>query len=52
MAIKVKGIDEIYQKLKNKGVKVFSDLLKYKVNKKLCYFLGPDNEILELAEYS
>ena len=51
MAFEVNGIEKVYQRLKDAGVKVFSELQFYKTNKKLCYFLGPDGEILELAEY-
>lgn len=52
MAFEVNGIENFYQKLKDAGVEIFSELQFYKIRKQLCYFLGPDGEILELAEYS
>ncbi len=52
MAFEVSGIEIVYQRLKDAGVEIFSELQFYNKNKKLCYFLGPDGEILELAEYS
>ena len=51
MAFEVTGIEEICKKLKDAGVKFFSELETYNNKKKLCYFLGPDGVILELAEY-
>ena len=52
MAFEVKEIEKIYQKLKDARVNIFSELQVYNEKKKLCYFKGPDNIILELAEYS
>ena len=52
IAFEVKDIEEIYQKLKDAGVKFFSGLQVYNGKKKLCYFKGPDDVILELAEYN
>jgi len=52
IAIEVKNIEKIVENLKNKGVKFFSDIQIYNEKKKLCYFLGPEGIILELAEYT
>lgn len=51
MAIEVKDIKQIAKKLKAKGYTFLSDIQVYKINKQLCYFLGPEGIILELAEY-
>ena len=51
MALEVKNIEEIYTKLQQASVRILSELQVYNQTKKLCYFLGPDNVILELAEY-
>lgn len=51
MALEVKEIEKIYAKLQLASVKILSELQVYNETKKLCYFLGPDNVILELAEY-
>jgi len=51
IAIEVKGIEEVVLSLKNKGIKFFSEIQTYNVTKKLCYFLGPEGIIIELAEY-
>lgn len=51
MAFSVKGIESIVKNLKDKGVKIFSEIQIYNNKKKLCYFLGPEDIILELAEY-
>lgn len=52
MAIEVKNIEQIVNELKKKKVVFLSDIQEYKpANKKLCYFLGPENLLLELAEY-
>ena len=48
----MENIETIYGKLKDAGVKMFSELQVYNQDKKLCYFAGPDDVILELAEYS
>ena len=52
IAFEVEDIDSVYRKLKNAGVKLFSEIQTYNVKKRLCYFYGPDDIILELAEYS
>ncbi len=51
IAFEVKDIEKLYQKLKDSDVEFFSKIQTYNINKKLCYFKGPDNIILELAEY-
>jgi catechol 2,3-dioxygenase-like lactoylglutathione lyase family enzyme len=51
LAFEVTNIEEIYKKLKNKNVTFLSDVIDNQMGKKLCYFLGPDGIILELAEY-
>ena len=51
IAFKVKDIESLYEKLLKKNVTFFSTIQKYKSGKKLCYLYGPDNIILELAEY-
>jgi catechol 2,3-dioxygenase-like lactoylglutathione lyase family enzyme len=51
MALQVKDIESAVLDLKKKGITFFSDLQIYNDNKKLCYFLGPEGIILELAEY-
>lgn len=52
MAFKVDDIEEVIRRLKGEGVEFFSDIQEYKpADKKLVYFLGPDDVILELAEY-
>lgn len=51
MALEVTNIEAVYERLKNAGVHIFSELQIYNGKKKLCYFHGPDDIILELAEY-
>ncbi len=52
MAFKVTGIEEVVERLKKEGVKFFSEIQVYEpAKKKLVYFLGPDNVVLELAQY-
>jgi catechol 2,3-dioxygenase-like lactoylglutathione lyase family enzyme len=52
LAFEVKNIEEIVAKLKKRGVNFFSEIQDYtESNKKICYFYGPDDIILELAEY-
>jgi len=51
MALEVTDIEQVYHNLQQAGVKILSELQTYNGSKKLCYFLGPDNIILELAEY-
>ena len=53
LAFEVEKIEDVYEKLKNKDVKFFSPVqFNKKKGKKIVYFLGPDNIILELAEYT
>lgn len=52
MAIEVNNIEETVKKLKTKGIAFLSDIQKYQESKKLCYFLGPEGILLELAEYT
>ncbi len=51
MAFEVEGIEKIVSELKKKGVTFFGEIETYNVTKKLCYFLGPEGIIIELAEY-
>ena len=52
VAFVVDNIEELVAHLKKKNVKLFSEIQEYKpAGKKLCYFLGPEGIILELAEY-
>ncbi len=51
MAFQVDNIEEVCDRLKKAGVRMFSELQTYNVTKKLCYFYGPDNIILEIAQY-
>jgi catechol 2,3-dioxygenase-like lactoylglutathione lyase family enzyme len=51
IAIEVKEIEKIVAKLQEKGIVFLSDIQVYNGQKKLCYFLGPEGIILELAEY-
>jgi catechol 2,3-dioxygenase-like lactoylglutathione lyase family enzyme len=52
IAFEVENIEAVYDRLHKAGVKLFSDIQLYNEKKKLCYFYGPDDIILELAEYS
>jgi catechol 2,3-dioxygenase-like lactoylglutathione lyase family enzyme len=51
IAIEVEGIENIVFDLKNKEIQFFSDIQDYNNAKKLCYFLGPEGIVIELAEY-
>lgn len=51
IALEVKNIEAAVAELKSKGIRFFSDIQVYNVTKKLCYFLGPEGIIIELAEY-
>jgi catechol 2,3-dioxygenase-like lactoylglutathione lyase family enzyme len=51
LAFEVDNIELSYKNLKTKGVHFLSDIQERK-QKKICYFLGPDNILLELAEYN
>lgn len=52
IALEVKEIEEVVTALQKKGIKFFSDIEVYNNTKKLCYFLGPEGIIIELAEYT
>jgi hypothetical protein len=49
--MEVKEIEKIVSDLKRKGITFFSNVQTYDDTKKLCYFLGPEGIIIELAEY-
>jgi catechol 2,3-dioxygenase-like lactoylglutathione lyase family enzyme len=51
IAIEVKGIEKVVSDLKKREIQFFSDIERYSNAKKLCYFLGPEGIIVELAEY-
>ena len=59
MALRVSGIDAMYERLRSAGVAfvgaptaVPSGVVKHDAGqKRLCYFYDPDGVILELAEY-
>ena len=51
IAIEVKGIEKVVSDLKKREIQFFSDIESYNSAKKLCYFLGPEGIIVELAEY-
>jgi hypothetical protein len=52
MAFEVEHIEKVVERLKKEGIKFLSEVQEYKeTNKKLCYLLGPEGIMLELAEY-
>ena len=51
IAIEVKGIEKVVSDLKKREIQFFSDMESYNNAKQLCYFLGPEGIIVELAEY-
>ncbi|WP_457577004.1 VOC family protein [Desulfomarina sp.] len=52
LAFAVDNIEEEVRKLEQNGIRFLSDVHVYqKSGKKLVYFHGPDNILLELAEY-
>ena len=52
LAFSVDDIEAVVQMLKAKGVEFVSDIQTWKkTGKKLVYFYGPDNILLELAQY-
>ena len=52
LALEVADIEATVAKLKSRGIKILSEIQTYEATgKKLVYFCGPDNIILELAEY-
>ena len=50
IAFAVEDIEAIVAKLKKKGTEIFSEILTYENEYKLCYVRGPEGIILELAE--
>ena len=51
IALEVKNIESVVVDLKKQGITFFSEIQTFNHQKKLCYFLGPEGIILELAEY-
>jgi catechol 2,3-dioxygenase-like lactoylglutathione lyase family enzyme len=51
IAIEVEEIEKIVSDLKKRETQFFSNIQDYNNSKKLCYFLGPEGIIIELAEY-
>ena len=52
IALEVDDIEAVVEKLSFRGIKMLSDVQIYEqTGKKLIYFYGPDNILLELAEY-
>lgn len=52
LAFAVDDLEGLVKELKVKNITFLSDIQSYGTGKKLCYFLGPEGIILELAEYS
>ncbi|WP_286230834.1 VOC family protein [Neobacillus mesonae] len=50
IAFAVEDIESIVAKLKKKGTELFGEIQNYENIYKLCYVLGPEGVILELAE--
>lgn len=51
LAFEVVDLDSVYEKLIQRGVEFLSEPLTNPYGKKMVYLRGPDNELLELAEY-
>ncbi len=52
IAFEVENIEDVVCRLKDKGIKFISPIQTYpKTGKRLVYFWGPDNILLELAQY-
>ena len=52
MAFEVDDIDAVTKRLKDNGTKLVGEIATYpKTGKRLVYFYGPDNILLELAQY-
>jgi len=51
VAFSVDDVQELYDQLKEKNINFFSNIQTNPYGKKMCYFHGPDNIILELAEF-
>lgn len=52
LALEVNNIETLTGKLKDKGITFLGDVQDNGRGKKLCYFLGPEGIIIELAQYS
>ena len=53
IAFRVENIEDVVAKLKELEVELFSDIHTYEpTNKKLLYFYGPEEIILELCQYN
>ncbi len=51
MALCVDNIQSHYDRLNQAGVTLFSEIQTYQDKKRLFYFLGPDNIVIELCDY-
>ncbi len=52
IAFEVENIEDVVYRMKDKGIKFISPIQTYpKTGKRLVYFWGPDNILLELAQY-
>ena len=52
IALEVANIETVVEKLKSRGIEMLSEVQTYEpTGKKLVYFYGPGNILLELAEY-
>ena len=53
LALEVESIEKFVDELKKKGIDTVSEIQTYRpTGKKLVYFYGPDQILLELAEYN
>lgn len=53
IAFEVADIDAAVERLKSRGTELLSDVQTYEpTGKRMVYFYGPDNVLLELAQYS
>jgi catechol 2,3-dioxygenase-like lactoylglutathione lyase family enzyme len=53
IALEVGDIEEVYRQLEGQGVEILSEIQSYEpTNKRLVYFRGPENILLELAQYA
>lgn len=50
LAFQVEDIDGVYSRLLAEGIGFFSQIQVNPYGKKMCYFYGPDNIILELSQ--
>jgi catechol 2,3-dioxygenase-like lactoylglutathione lyase family enzyme len=52
MAFEVENIEDMVESLKQQHIEFFSEIQTYEpTKKKLCYLVGPEGIVLELAEY-